>query len=77
MYFQYSVLTSKISLTSIRNLLYEIGSKSLALNNNNNNNDNDNDNDNNIALMIHTMFLKFIFNQYMFRMKHHPSSVDK
>ena len=30
-----------------------------------------------IALMIHTRFLKFIFNQYMFRMKHHPSSVDK
>ena len=28
-----------------------------------------------IALMIHTMFLKFIFNQDMFRMKHHPSSV--
>ena len=25
--------------------------------------------------MIHTMFLKFIFNQDMFRMKHHPSSV--
>ena len=27
------------------------------------------------ALMNQTMFLKFIFNQDMFRMKHHPSSV--
>ena len=60
-------------------------------NNDNSNNDNDNDNDidddnnsnnsdnnnnNNMALMNQTMFLKFIlFNQDMFRMKHHPSSV--
>ena len=41
-----------------------------------NNNNSDNNNNNNMALMNQTMFLKFIlFNQDMFRMKHHPSSV--
>ena len=38
--------------------------------------DNNDINNNNIALMNQTMFWKFMFfNQNMFRMRHHPSSV--